>query len=498
MTRAPRPAGPAAVLSLGLLLLYLAFPTKVYYWDGITFAQAIEDALAPKISLVHPNHLLYNFAGYFFYRLLRLLGFNLRALMALQILNSILSAGSAAVLFVILRDLFRSLYLSVCLTLLFSLSATWWKFSTDANAYIASVFFLLVSFFLILPDRKPSPLPLAVAFFAAMCFHELAVLAFPVFALGLYLQDGAISIRRRFGNVILFSVASFALIVTAYALAFYFATGVFDVARLLRWSAYYSPDAETQFNLWSNLTYSLRGEVRLFFGGRLSLLKGLINPAIIVLIGLLIFTALLLIAKALWSLPKLRLRSLRLMPRQKTVLMLALLWVTLYLLFLFFWLPQNTFYRLFYLPALILLLGMALSASEQTRGCHTFVTALFVIAMVLANFLFLIYPSAHVEKYPPLAFALQMNREWPAGTVIYYAAANSDEALVRYFNPETRWQPLPPEFPKDSPAWLETTAIDRLYATAEGAHWLRVHVRPDSLRELNNDANRIRFIQVVP
>src|SRR5690348_2057989 len=195
MTLTHRPAAIATVLSLGLVALYLAFPTKAYYWDGVVFAQAIEDARGVNVSLAHPNHLVYNFAGYFFYRLLRGPGFgpNVRAITALQILNSILSAGCAAILFLILRDTLRSTYLNVCLTLLFALSATWWKFSTDANAYVPSVFFLLVSFYLVLPDRKPRPVLLGLSFFAAMCFHELAVIAFPVFALGVYLQDGALT-----------------------------------------------------------------------------------------------------------------------------------------------------------------------------------------------------------------------------------------------------------------------------------------------------------------
>src|SRR6185369_16782604 len=186
MTLTHRPAAILTVLSLGLLALYLAFPTKAYYWDGVVFAQAIEDVAggsAPAISLAHPNHLVYNFAGYFVYRLLHGFDANLRAITALQILNSIFSSASATILFLILRDTLRSTYHAAWLTLLFALSATWWKFSTDANAYIPSVFFLLLSFYLVLPGRKPRPLSCALCFFAAMCFHELAVIAFPVFAL---------------------------------------------------------------------------------------------------------------------------------------------------------------------------------------------------------------------------------------------------------------------------------------------------------------------------
>jgi hypothetical protein len=504
MTLTHRPAAILTALSLGLLALYLAFPTKAYYWDGIVFAQAIEDAGAsggPSISLAHPNHLVYNFAGYFFYRLLHGFDADIRAITALQILNSIFSVGCATLLFLILRNTLRSTYFAVCLTLLFALSATWWKFSTDANAYIPSVFFLLLSFYLVLPERKPRPLLCALCFFVAMCFHQLAVIAFPVFALGVYLQDRALPKARRLRNVIVFAAVSFGLIVGVYALVFYQSTGSSDITRLLRWTASYSPDADTHFNLWSNLAYSLRGEVRLFFGGRLNLLRGLMNPIIVLLLVLFALAVLWLPYAVLANLLTLKRRHVghvRLSSPQKTVLLLALAWAVVYLVFLFFWLPQNTFYRVFYLPGIIILLGLALKAFPQTASRRTFATAALVVATGLANFLFLIYPFSHVEKYPPLAFALQLNREWPRGTVVYYGAQNSDAALVRYFTRGTDWKLLRVEVPEDTDAWLETTAIDRLSSTPEGARWLQTHTRPESLHELNNGAYRIRFVQISP
>ncbi|HEU5459306.1 MAG TPA: hypothetical protein VFU83_02380, partial [Pyrinomonadaceae bacterium] len=263
------------------VLVYIAFPTRVYYWDGITFAQAIEDAARLNPSLVHPNHLIYNFVGYIFYKLLIALGFDLRAVTALQILNSLLSAACAAVLFAILFDTLRSPYLSVCLTLLFAFSATWWKFSTDANAYIPSVLFMLVSFYLTLPDRKPRPWLVGLMFFIAMAFHQLAIVMFPVLALGVYLQAGPTSIKRRVLNVVYFSAVAVVLIVMAYGYLFYLASGTFDIVKLIRWTASFSPDADTGFHWWSNLQYSLRGQVRLFFGGRLNLLRGIMNPFVV-------------------------------------------------------------------------------------------------------------------------------------------------------------------------------------------------------------------------
>lgn len=254
------------------------------------------------------------------------------------------------------------------------------------------------------------------------------------------------------------------------------------------------------FSSWSNLAYSLRGEMRLFVGGRVNLLRGLMNPFIVLLLALLAIAVLLLIFRVVWNLATLkqRLRRVQLSPRQKTVLLLALVWVAVYLVFLFFWLPQNTFYRLFYLPGLIVLLGLMLSAFPPTDHRRTFATALVTIAVGLANFLFLIYPFSHVEKYPPLEFALQMNCEWSPGTVIYYGARSSDEGLVRYFNRNTVWKLLPSQYPAETNTWLETTAIDRLSATPEGTRWLQTHTRTGSLRALNNGAYRIRFVQVSP
>src|SRR6185369_10613892 len=145
--------------------------------------------------------------------------------------------------------------------------------------YIPSVLFLLLGFYLVLPGKKPRPLLTALLLFISMAFHQLAVLMFPVLALGVYLQD-----RKQKLNAVYFTLAAAVLIVAAYAGLFYLATGAFDLARLIRWTASYSPDADTKFHLWSNLQYSLRGHVRLFFGGRLNSLRGLMNPAIVVLL----------------------------------------------------------------------------------------------------------------------------------------------------------------------------------------------------------------------
>jgi hypothetical protein len=186
---------------------------------------------------------------------------------------------------------------------------------------------------------------------------------------------------------------------------------------------------------------------------------------------------------------------------------LCTLWIAIYILFLFFWLPHNTFYRLFYLPALILLAAWFIS-KRTPEASPKYRLALFVAIMALANFLFSILPYSRVEKNPPLALAFELNKQWPAGTVVYYASENSDNNLVRYFNPKTEWKQLADLSQLESDVmssstqgkttWLETTAIDQILAQSNGANWLASHMKPDATRELVDGAYRMRFFQVIP
>jgi hypothetical protein len=188
---------------------------------------------------------------------------------------------------------------------------------------------------------------------------------------------------------------------------------------------------------------------------------------------------------------------------------LCALWICVYVAFLFFWLPQNTFYRLFYLPAIILLLGEILTSwgvtdSEKRTGR----LALFVVLTALSNFLFFIFPYSHTDKYPPLAAALEMNRVWQPGTIVYYADDKSDNRLFQYFNRATEWKPLPEtsEFEAElkktydsgKEAWLEATAVGQLKKTPTGAEWFARHAQPDTLHERRDRGYNIRFIKVAP
>ena len=500
------------MICLAVLLVYVSFPTKNYYWDGIEFALRIERTSSLNVSLIHPNHLVYNLVGYLLYRLARDLGMQVRALEVLQTVNSFLSALCAYVLFHILKISLRSTYLAATLTLLFAFSATWWRFSTDANAYVSSILFLLISFYLLLPARQPQPMLLALTHSLAMCFHQLAVIFYPVVVLGLFLQTPSLTLRQRGLLALRYSGVAFTLTFGTFLLCFYLQAGAFDVRIFANWLTSYSPEIGFTFNARNNLVFTLRGHARLFFGGRFNFLSGLMTPPIRLLtitLGLLVLALLgALVRRGKGREPNLE-TSRQHLARFRPLLLPAATWWALYVVFLFFWIPQHTFYRMFYLPAIILLAGALLSSLRASDESPIRWRAALAVALIaLSNFLFLIYPYARVRAETPLFLAGRMKHIWTPGTVIYYATPNTDNTLFEYFNPATTWKKLDSieteEFENElreiyrrgGDAWMDSSAIVRLMRSDKGVRLLAEHTGGRPGYKLNDPAYSVHFVQI--
>jgi hypothetical protein len=499
------------IIFTGVLLAYLLLLTKNYYWDGIFFAQTIEDAQYLDPQLLHPNHLIYNVVGYLFYRAARGLGLQVKAVEVLQVLNCFIGALCACVFFRILLDCLKSVYLSAVLTLLFAFSATWWKFSTDADSYIPSVLFLLISFYLILPHRKPKPYLVAVMHALSMCFHQLAVLFFPVIVLGILLQTSSREpAKRRLLPVVQYSLAAFLFTFPLFYYSFYLVTGSFAFKPFLTWITNFSPEHGFTFNFWDNLTYTLRGHSRLFVGGRIASMRDLKSPFIFAMTGVTLILAALFFFKLFRHFRELKTafsRALKSEGKFKSLRLLMVVWIACYVIFLFFFIPQNTFYRLFYLPAIIVLVGTFLAPDEAAANhVRRYRAAVFVALVMAANLTYSAYPYALVQANPPLALAMSLNKDWPQGTIIYFAMWNSDNSLVRYFNPQTVWREVTPETlekemresQSSGSMWMDTTMIDVYQSTPEGRTWLETHTVRRPEYELVNSKFKLQFYQIRP
>jgi hypothetical protein len=497
------------IMLAGVLVSYLLLLTKNYYWDGIFFAQSIEDSAAMNAQLLHPNHLIYNVVGYIFYRAARAVGLQVRAVEVLQVLNCFAGTLCAYVFFRILLECLKSVYLGAMLTLLFAFSAVWWKFATDADSYILSVLFMLISFYLILPGRKPRPYMVAVTHALAMCFHQLAVLFFPVILLGIFLQASTSQRKRRVTLALQYGLTAFLLTFPLFYFSFYLVTGSLAFKQFFHWVTTFSPEHGFTFNAWDNLAYTLRGHSRLFVGGRIAFLRDLRDPFMFVLAGVTVILAALFFFQLIRYFRELK-TALRPTHEDaggfRPLRWLLVVWIICYLVFLFFFIPQNTFYRLFYLPALILLVGTYLAPLEASRNhVRRYRAALFVALVAVANLTFSAYPYSLVRANPPLALTLEMRKAWPPGSIIYFTAWNSDNSLVRYFNPQTVWKEATRETMEKEmqelrksggAAWMDTTLIDLYNATPEGKTWLDAHTARRPQYELVNSKYKLQFYQI--
>jgi len=155
------------LVSLGVLLLYLSFPSSLHLFDGVACAIAVE--LGDFKHLVHGNHLLYGLAGYLFHRLLLIAGIKLSALWALQVFDSVLGAAAAGLFCSVLRRSGAGRFASLLCSLGLGVSHAYWKWSVEANAYVLGAFFLLLCLREALSPR-PGPYRLAL-------WHSLAMLS---------------------------------------------------------------------------------------------------------------------------------------------------------------------------------------------------------------------------------------------------------------------------------------------------------------------------------
>ena len=494
-----------AAFFCGIGLLYLSFPTKNYYWDGISFASAIESSTRFNSSLIHPHHLLYNAFGFLVYRFTELLGFHFRAVEVLQFTNCILSVCCALLLARLLQRTLRSYLITAVLVAAFAFSSTWWKYSTDADSYVLSVMFLLVALNLLLASGRVRSVPLALAHVGSMCFHQLAVFLFPAVLVGIFLQKT--SLRERVRLALQYTVITASLIVGLNYLCFHLSTGLFGIVDFWRWVTLYvqGPSAYSfSFDLVNNLRFTLRGAIRLFFEGRVKWIRGLVTVPVVLLIALLagiVFTLAFRFVRFVATLK----RPLNFIgaidPELRPLCYVCGVWAITYLGFLFFWYPYFTPYRLFYLPAVICLSGVLLVHKERVRTP----VLLLVAGMAISNFVFFILPMTHSEKYPPLAFALQMNESWSPNTTIFFATSNADNQLVRYFSPATTWRQINSESIENElqqtsangrTAWLETSLIDQLELSPKGSLWLATHARLNCRKELNDGRYRLKFVQL--
>lgn len=166
---------------------------------------------------------------------------------------------------------------------------------------------------------------------------------------------------------------------------------------------------------------------------------------------------------------------------------LPLMWLSCYVVFLFFGRPQDTFHWLFCVPALVLLIA---GTSSYKSSSSRWMVFLFAV-MFACNFVFYIYPYSRTENNEILAFALDHQKDWTPGSVIAYSQFHSDLWTISYFNPQASWvaMPVPTIAEVESrrsearrngqSIWLENSACAAISGLPGGREWLEKNIHRD-------------------
>lgn len=497
------------IIFLLILLIYLSFPTKNYYWDAVDFALIIERANGLNVSLLHPNHLLYNYLGYLSYISAKTFSSDIRAIEVLQIISSFFGAAGVTVFYLILRYIFRSEYINLCLTALLAFSATWWKYSTDGDSYIPGIFFLLICFYLILPKKKPRPILLALLHIAAMLLHQLAIFFFPVLFIGLYLQTKVDDNQKRVSALLKFSLTDFLITFGAFCFSFYYLSKNFIVKDFFRWLTWYSPEVGFVSDPLKILSLLIKSHSKLLFDGRFNFFS--FNFIDTILLALLIISVLFFIYKTIrnreifgqiWK----TIRNKEFYTGN--IFVLCILWILPFFLFLAVFIPGNSFYRLFYVPPVVILFGVIIefvARSKRTESRHL----VFGVAIVfLVNFIFFVHPSNKIREDSPLTLALEMNKQFTGNSVIFYDRIDPDNNLVKYYNQDVEWikienaeefqTNLVKSFGENNSTWIDDSAFKKINSTPELLRFFSANFEEKERFQLNDPAHSVKFIRVEP
>jgi len=494
---------PRGILTL-FALIYLATLTSDYFWDGITFALQIEKVTKGERGLsflFHQNHLLYNALGYLLYISVRSLGLSFRALTILELANVVIGAIGVGLFFQLVERVTRSRYWATVCSMALAVSATWWKLSTDADAYIPAVVLILLCL-RNLTGENPRWYIAAFALAGAMLMHEIASL----FSLGAIATVFSSRLDNKKGFAAKMSIAAWLSVISVYYLCAYLLHGIGRPLDVIRWATSNPSLISPSVNPIPGLLQTPRANLDLVVGHSFNIfLKtgGAIEWV----------AALASVAAGLTFIYKVTRNRCELLRQTiyktkagmrccRMAYVTLAMWVAPYIIFLCFFEPQDPYLRLFYAPALFLAVGLFMSdqttvgslkvdslRKQPTRYVGTSAAAYAVAMLALGNLAFFIAPHLHVRSNQVVAAAREARKVWSAPTVIYFESHNEADTTFEYFNDQTLWRKatrlseeslerdIESAHSKGESVWITREVVASL-----DPEWLKWHTRGDEIR----------------
>ena len=361
---------PAVLFSFALI--YLGFPTWDYYFDGLTFAMAVEGVAAGGDPgwLLHPHHLLYSPLAFLAYETAWALGLKIRAWLLMQWLSTLCAASGLYLFYRLQRRTGIGAGAALAGIVLLGSSYSYWRFGTQGDTTMPTALLLLVVLSLAIsyPGSRPmvsAAVRLGLVQGAAILLHETAMLFIPAVAWAIWRSRRGRhrDWRPRVRAIAAFLAAVAAVAGTAYLAATVLVLGIRSPAGFAGWlSGYFAADPRTGYAAayggWagSNISASARAWIDAWFGTfsveslPLTVAAALIAMA---MLGHLPFR----------TIGAILAKPFRDPDRRRLTIEILLVWLVIHAVFFTWWKPGHTRFWLLALPGWTLLIQTGLAVS---------------------------------------------------------------------------------------------------------------------------------------
>jgi hypothetical protein len=396
--------------------LYLATPTCNFSYDALTYALDVQ--FGTFAALFHPNHLLFNVIGRFIFLALATLNHAVGALWLLQKLNAIIGGIAVGVLAWILARRFGWVR-GVLGAAAMGLGIGFWTEAVDAGCYMWAALAACGFLAALLAADDASPFWLGAFHGLCVLFHELLILAVP---------GALVKVGRKKSGLYLAGVAT--VVVGGYAgvALLLYGSSYHEAMRWLWGPARQPHGTAINFFYWFTFDFA-RGVAGLWTGLVHSFaapvssahpLDTMVENGVVLAI---------LLAVLIQSRRDFKGRSIEGNTR-------AALWVWIGAmnLFLLFYIPGVTRFRLLFLPALLYLVCDTITLSP--KGVRAALAGVLLIVMAWVNYRAVIYPQSQLRNNPSLVRVLWLNQVLKPGDTFLFSGGLPDSIInvyVAYF-----------------------------------------------------------------
>ena len=174
-------------------MLYISIPTKMFYIDGVYYAEHLEN-FPFYVNGFHPHHLLYLPVMHVLYDVFHAFIPSLRAMTFLLIFNSVCGAITLYVFGLFLHKLGHLLFTRLSGMILLGSAYTFWHHSTDAYIYIPTHLIVMIVILIVFSDgffqSKYMQIAAGLLLAFAGLMHEIALVSLIPLSLYIYLKSG--------------------------------------------------------------------------------------------------------------------------------------------------------------------------------------------------------------------------------------------------------------------------------------------------------------------